>query len=93
MPRRSSATGHALPGIYYLRQRAEADAIRTAAQSGRRAVVIGASYLEVAFSLQELGLSVTLIEAGPRIFPLLEGIAKVKAAGACKGRPASIDAA
>ncbi len=73
-PRRSSAAGHALPGIYYLRQRAEADAIRTAARSGRRAVVIGASYLgmEVAFSLQELGLSVTLIEVGPRIFPLLE---------------------
>ena len=73
-PRRSSAAGHTLPGIYYLRQRADADAIRTAAQSGRRAVVIGASYLgmEVAFSLQELGLSVTLIEAGPRVLPFLE---------------------
>jgi Pyridine nucleotide-disulphide oxidoreductase len=61
-PRRSSAAGHALPGIHYLRQRAETDAIRAAAQSGRRAVVIiGASYLgmEVAFSLRELGLSVT----------------------------------
>ena len=63
-----------VPGIHYLRQRAEADAIRTAAQRGRRAVVIGASYLgmEVAFSLQEVGLSVTLIEAGPRVFPFLE---------------------
>jgi NADPH-dependent 2,4-dienoyl-CoA reductase/sulfur reductase-like enzyme/predicted acylesterase/phospholipase RssA len=73
-PRRSSAAGHALPGIHYLRQRAEADAIRTAAQSGLRAVVIGASYLgmEVAFSLQKLGLSVTLIEVGPRVLPLLK---------------------
>src|SRR5271167_4468262 len=73
-PRQSSAAGQTLPGIYYLRQRADADAIRTAAQRGRRAVVIGASYLgmEVAFSLQELGLSITLIEAGPRVLPLLE---------------------
>lgn len=67
-PRRSSAAGHTLPGAYYLHERADADAIRAAAQSGRRAVIVGASYLgmEVAFSLQELGLSVTLIEVGPR---------------------------
>jgi NADPH-dependent 2,4-dienoyl-CoA reductase/sulfur reductase-like enzyme/predicted acylesterase/phospholipase RssA len=74
MPRRSSAPGHTLPGIYYLRQRADVDAIRAAVQSGRGAVVVGASYLgmEVAFTLQALGLSVTLIEAGPRVLPRLE---------------------
>lgn len=73
-PRRSLATGNALTGIYYLRQLADADAIRTAAQRGRRAVVVGAGYLgmEVALTLQKLGLSVTLIESAPRVLPRLE---------------------
>jgi NTE family protein len=73
-PRRSAAPGGDLSGIYYLRQRADADAIRVAARSGRKAVVVGASYLgmEVAFTLQKLGLSVTLVEAGPRVLPFLE---------------------
>jgi NADPH-dependent 2,4-dienoyl-CoA reductase/sulfur reductase-like enzyme/predicted acylesterase/phospholipase RssA len=74
VPRRSSVPGNDLAGIYYLRQRADADAIRAAAQSGRKAVVLGASYLgmEVAFSLQKLGLSVTLIEVGPRVLPFIQ---------------------
>ncbi len=73
-PRRSAAAGHDLPGVCYLRQPTDADAIRAAAKSARRAVVVGASYLgmEVAFTLQLLGLSVTLIEAGPRVLPFLE---------------------
>ena len=75
-PRRSVAAGHALPGIHYLRQRPDADAIRVAAQQGRRAIVIGASYLgmEIAFSLQKLGLLTTLIEVGPRVLPFLQAL-------------------
>jgi NADPH-dependent 2,4-dienoyl-CoA reductase/sulfur reductase-like enzyme/predicted acylesterase/phospholipase RssA len=73
-PRRSSAAGSGLPGIHYLRGRDDADSIRIAAGSARRAVVVGASYLgmEIAFSLQKIGLSVTLIEMGPRVLPFLE---------------------
>jgi NADPH-dependent 2,4-dienoyl-CoA reductase/sulfur reductase-like enzyme/predicted acylesterase/phospholipase RssA len=73
-PRRMSVAGHDLPGVCYLRDKADADAIRSAAQGGRRAVVVGASYLgmEVAFTLQGLGLSVILIEAEARVLPRLE---------------------
>lgn len=72
-PKRTEAPGHDLPGIFYLRQREDADAIRAAAKAGHRAVVVGASYLgmEVAFTLEALGLAVTVIETGPRLLPFL----------------------
>ena len=73
-PTPSEAPGHALQGVFYLRRREDADAIRAAAKAGHKAVVVGAGYLgmEVAFTLQELGLAVTLIESSPRLLPLLE---------------------
>ncbi|THD61267.1 FAD-dependent oxidoreductase [Phenylobacterium sp.] len=73
-PRRSSAPGDGLAGVHTLRGRDDADAIRAAAQGGRSAVVVGASYLgmEVAITLRDLGLAVTLIEARSCVLPRLE---------------------
>ena len=73
-PKPSSAPGHDLSGIFYLRQKDDADAIRAAAKSGGRAVVVGASYLgmEVAFTLQAMGVAVTILESSPRLLPFLE---------------------
>ncbi|MDV3480072.1 FAD-dependent oxidoreductase [Sphingobium yanoikuyae] len=72
-PRPSEAPGHDLSGIFYLRRKEDADAIRAAAATARHAVVLGASYLgmEVAFTLQALGLDVTLIESSPCLLPFL----------------------
>lgn len=56
-------------GVYTLRTYADADAIRKAALTARSAVILGGGYigLEVAASLRQRGLSVTLIEMAPRI--------------------------
>jgi 3-phenylpropionate/trans-cinnamate dioxygenase ferredoxin reductase subunit len=58
--------GAALDGIHYLRTVAESDAIKTEAQAGRRAVVIGMGFIgsEVAASLRQLGVRVTAIFGG-----------------------------
>jgi 3-phenylpropionate/trans-cinnamate dioxygenase ferredoxin reductase subunit len=68
-PRRLSAPGGDLPGVYYLRTAADVALIREAAQSGCRAVIIGGGYigLETAASLRELGLEVTVLEATERV--------------------------
>jgi NADPH-dependent 2,4-dienoyl-CoA reductase/sulfur reductase-like enzyme/nitrite reductase/ring-hydroxylating ferredoxin subunit len=56
--------------VHYLRTWSDANAIRDAARDAKRAVVIGASFigLEVAASLRELGLDVTVV--GPEEHPL-----------------------
>lgn len=65
--RRLEVPGARLPGIYYLRTVEDAQAIRAAAGSARRAVVIGAGFIgaEVAASLRTQGLTVTLLEILP----------------------------
>ena len=55
--------GTGLDGIHYLRALGNADAIRADAQPGRRAVIVGGSYIatEVAASLTVLGVECTLL--------------------------------
>jgi ferredoxin-nitrate reductase len=56
-------------GVHYLRTRADADAIRAAATSGKRAVIIGAGLLgiELADALVALGVAVTIVQRGDRL--------------------------
>ncbi len=67
--RRLPIEGADLPNVFYLRDMADVTAIKTAIQTGRRAVIIGGGYigLETAASLKKLGLDVTVLEAMPRI--------------------------
>lgn len=63
--------GADLPGVFYLRTLADLDRIKAhaAAAGCRRAVMVGGGYigLETAAGLRRLGLSVTLLEAMPRL--------------------------
>ena len=54
------------PGVHYLRTVAECDAIKGAARAGQRAVVVGMGFIgcEVAASLTQLGVDVTVIYPG-----------------------------
>ena len=58
--------GATLPGVYQLRTVAECDAIRQAARPGTRAVIVGMGFIgaEVAASLRQLGLEVTVVLPG-----------------------------
>ncbi len=58
-----------LPGVYFLRTAAEAQALAAAAEKASRLVVVGGGYigLELAASFRSLGKSVTLLHHGPRI--------------------------
>jgi 3-phenylpropionate/trans-cinnamate dioxygenase ferredoxin reductase component len=68
--RRLELPGADLPGVHYLRTVGECEAIRAEAVAGRRAVVVGMSFIgsEVAASLTQLGVHVTAIFPGR--FPL-----------------------
>jgi NADPH-dependent 2,4-dienoyl-CoA reductase/sulfur reductase-like enzyme len=59
-----------LAGVHYLRAVADADGIAAEAKPGRRAVVLGGGFIgvELAASLTQRGLSVTVIETLPRIW-------------------------
>ncbi|WP_306250528.1 NAD(P)/FAD-dependent oxidoreductase [Parvularcula sp. IMCC14364] len=61
--------GAELPGVFYLRNYADVEKIQASMAPGRRAVIIGGGYigLETAASLTAKGMSVTVIEAMPRI--------------------------
>jgi len=65
-PLRLALPGVDLPGIHYLRSLADAQALRASALQAKRAVVIGGSFigLEVAASLRQRGIEVTLVERG-----------------------------
>jgi 3-phenylpropionate/trans-cinnamate dioxygenase ferredoxin reductase component len=62
-PRRLSVTRGYLPGVHYLRTRDQADALRAAAASASRIVVIGGGWIgtEAAASLRQMGGDVTLV--------------------------------
>ena len=64
--RRLGIPGADLPGIHYLRTRAECDAIKREEAPGRRAVVVGMGFIgcEVAASLTQLGVRVTAVFPG-----------------------------
>ncbi len=73
-PRRLSAPGADLAGLFYLRTLADAEALRTASEHGKRAVVVGGSYLglEIAATLTRMGVSVTVVDGEPVLFGALE---------------------
>ena len=63
-PRRMQLDGAELPGVHYLRDLDDSDAIAARLEEGRRAVVIGAGWIgaEVAASARQKGVEVTLVE-------------------------------
>ena len=67
--RKLTLPGTDLPGVLYLRDLADADAIKEQVRSGGQAVIVGGGYigLETAASLRKLGMQVTVLEALPRI--------------------------
>ncbi|HTS96701.1 MAG TPA: FAD-dependent oxidoreductase [Streptosporangiaceae bacterium] len=64
--RRLKIPGADLPGLHYLRTKADCDAIKREARPGRRAVVVGMGFIgcEVAASLTQLGVQVTAVFPG-----------------------------
>ena len=69
-PRRLALPGADLPGVRYLREMADSDALRTAITAASRVVVIGAGWIgsEVAASARQLGAEVAIV--GPEAVPL-----------------------
>jgi 3-phenylpropionate/trans-cinnamate dioxygenase ferredoxin reductase component len=69
-PVRLRLRGGDLPGVYYLRTLDDSAAIAAEAGPGKRAVLIGAGFIgmEVAASLTQRGVRVTVIEALPHIW-------------------------
>ncbi|WP_428029085.1 NAD(P)/FAD-dependent oxidoreductase [Ancylobacter sp.] len=61
--------GHDLAGVYYLRTRADADALKGRLDEARRVVVIGAGFigLEFAAVARALGHEVTVLEGASRV--------------------------
>ena len=75
-PRRLSCPGAALKGVFYVRDKSDADAMMAALEAGaRQAVVIGGGYigLEAAAVLRKLDRSVTLIEMQDRLLSRVAG--------------------
>jgi NADPH-dependent 2,4-dienoyl-CoA reductase/sulfur reductase-like enzyme len=72
-PRRLRVPGADLLGVYALRTLQDSDAIREAAGAAERAVIVGGGFIgmEVAASLRQLGLTVTLIHMGDGLFDQL----------------------
>lgn len=69
-PRRPTAPGADLDGVFTLRTLANSAAIREAAKGAKHAVAVGTGFigLEVAASLTQLGLSVTIVDRGTQLF-------------------------
>lgn len=66
-PRHLEVPGATLPGVHVLRTMADADELRVARARARRVAVVGGGWIgsEVAASLRQLGMEVTLIVDGP----------------------------
>lgn len=69
-PRRLALPGADLPGVRYLREMGDSDALRAAITAASRVVVIGAGWIgsEVAASARQLGAEVAIV--GPGAVPL-----------------------
>ena len=69
-PRRLELPGAELPGVRYLREMADSDALRAAITAASRVVVIGAGWIgaEVAASARQLGAEVSIV--APEAVPL-----------------------
>jgi 3-phenylpropionate/trans-cinnamate dioxygenase ferredoxin reductase subunit len=63
------------PGVHALRTRADAEALRAALRPGHRLAIVGAGFVgaEVASTARELGVEVSLLEAGDAPFAALLG--------------------
>lgn len=75
-PRRLPVPGAVLSGVFYVRDKRDADAMMQALADGaRRAVVIGGGYigLEAAAVLRKLGCEVVLVEMLPRLLARVAG--------------------
>jgi len=75
-PRRLSCPGAGLKGVFYVRDKRDADAMMEALADGpRKAVVIGGGYigLEAAAVLRKLGCEVTLVEMQKRLLARVAG--------------------
>ncbi|MBU2587623.1 MAG: FAD-dependent oxidoreductase [Alphaproteobacteria bacterium] len=75
-PRRLPVPGAVLPGVFYVRDKRDADAMMAALAGGaKRAVVIGGGYigLEAAAVLRKLGCEVVLVEMLPRLLARVAG--------------------
>ena len=75
-PRRLPVPGAVLPGVFYVRDKSDADAMMQALSDGaKRAVVIGGGYigLEAAAVLRKLGCEVVLVEMLPRLLARVAG--------------------
>jgi 3-phenylpropionate/trans-cinnamate dioxygenase ferredoxin reductase component len=72
-PRLLAVPGAELEGVHALRTLHDSEAIREAAVASERAVVVGGGFIgmEVAASLRQLGLTVTLIHLGRGLFDQL----------------------
>ena len=90
-PTPASMPGHDLAHVYTLRSRTDADAILQQAERSRRAVILGSSFIgmEVAASLRERGLAVTVIgkesvpfekQLGPKVGATFVGLHREKGA-------------
>jgi NADPH-dependent 2,4-dienoyl-CoA reductase/sulfur reductase-like enzyme len=73
VPRRLEVEGADLPGVFTLRTLKDATAIREAAREVRDAVIVGGGFIgiEVAASLAELGVAVSLIDRSSDLFAQL----------------------
>jgi NADPH-dependent 2,4-dienoyl-CoA reductase/sulfur reductase-like enzyme len=73
VPRQLDVPGAELPGVFTLRSLSDSTAIREAAAETRDAVVVGSGFIgmEVAASLTELGLDVTLVSRDVDLFSQL----------------------
>ena len=75
-PRRLPVPGAVLPGVFYVRDKSDADAMmQSLADGSKRAVVIGGGYigLEAAAVLRKLGCEVVLVEMLPRLLARVAG--------------------
>ena len=69
-PRRLPIRGGDLPGVYHFRTLDDAIGVSDAAQPGKRAVIVGGGFiaLELAASLVQRGMTVSLVHRGDRIW-------------------------
>lgn len=73
--RKLTVPGSSLAGVHYLRTIADVDGIKADMAPGKRLVVVGGGYigLEAAAVAVKAGLSVTVLEAAPRILSRVSG--------------------